>query len=149
MIKVTELRIGNLVYAGTDEEDKPFPCRVDCILQYDVIIWSGNKTHLDYVDPIPLTPEWLEKCGFSYLKVDGIVSIGDFSDDEPVGDTHNWTLKVKANERQGGFDFEIVKWGDGPYTFVNQWLRIRIQYVHELQNIYHALTGSELIINMG
>ena len=148
-MKARELKIGNYVYTGTDEDDNPVPCKITALDKFNVY-WDGNKTSVNFIEPIPITPEWLEKMGFSYLKVEGITRIGDdFQGYADEGDTHNWTLKVKANERTEGFAFEIVKWGDGPYTFVNQWLRIRVKYLHDIQNIFHALTGQELNINIG
>jgi hypothetical protein len=70
------------------------------------------------VKPIPLTEEWLEKFGFEYSDLNG--------------DSGLWKIPP----------FQI-------YGKYNQFLydyRLDVNYVHQLQNLYFALTGEELTI---
>ena len=84
--------------------------------------------NMEYIIPIPLTKEWLVKFGF------------DFSID-------TWYLKgvaiweteccdAKGNE-EIGFFYELRDVG---------MMDMNIKYVHQLQNLYFALTGQELKI---
>lgn len=72
--------------------------------------------------PIPLTEEWLLKFGFDN---NGVVWIG---------------LNTDAQELQ------ITKQGDVLiYDEDDNFIPLnRIQYVHQLQNLFYALTGNEL-----
>jgi len=73
------------------------------------------------IDPIPLTPEILEKAGWEKFA-------GVFSKNE-------WALREDAP----GYEFNSPYWRTGG---------ISVQYVHQLQNLYFALTGQELEIKM-
>jgi len=95
---------------------------------------------------IPLTPEVLLACWFEYQKIEGISRLSYDFDDAPEGDTHNWTLKVPKNDHVEDLPrFELVKFGDGEIKFSHQWLRVTVKYLHQLQNLYFAITGGELI----
>lgn len=145
MIKVNELRIGNWIY----QEDKDHPKR-----HYEISSCYDIEKFDDFPEqgePIPLTPDILEeKCGFSYMCVEGISRLSEYvGEEEEKGDTHNWTMSINQSDYCDRFRFEIVKWGEQEYfTFSNQWLRIRIKYLHQLQNLYFALTNTELEISL-
>lgn len=69
--------------------------------------------------PIPLTEEWLLKFGFEK-------------------ENETW---VK--------DYFLIDSDDLKISFENAWgedRTVKLQYVHQLQNLYFALTGEELII---
>ena len=75
-----------------------------------------NDEHLEDYEPIPLTEEWLLKFGFEYSDLNG--------------DSGLWKIPP----------FQI-------YGKYNQFLydyRLDVNYVHQLQNLYFALTGEEL-----
>lgn len=80
--------------------------------------------HLDEVDPIPLTPEILEKCGYR-------ISFGLY---------HNGSHRIKSSGR-GRFIFM-------PYGTSDINLHIPIDYLHEFQNLIHAITGTELNVQL-
>ena len=63
----------------------------------------------EYIDPIPLATEWLERFGFKKSREDGWV----------------WMLDLPKN--------------DATY-------HSNCKYVHQLQNLYAALTGKELTV---
>jgi len=71
---------------------------------------------LDKVEPIPLTEEWMVNLGF---------------------DKKHWPVFFK-----NGVEFVSEQGIMRYYTHPNRWLDI--DYVHELQNLYFALTGKEL-----
>lgn len=79
------------------------------------------------IQPIPLTEEWLLRFGFEKLteKGSGFKST-----------SYTYTGKVA-----------LIVHFDGVRLSVNFWQGNEKKYVHQLQNLYFALVGSELIIN--
>lgn len=111
-----ELRIGNLVY------DEIEVCKVDAIFNDFVRVLCDN-TVINLFEPktIPITEEWLLKMGF---------------------ENNHSSVNFKTFYNNG-FDYRIELYSDGKVFFDE--LR-EIQYVHQLQNLYFALTGEELTI---
>lgn len=85
---------------------------------------DGSTIHL--CNPIPITPEILEKCGFEYWTLDH-----DCTDPNDAYWVHK---KMK-------FAINNIKW-------TVQKLDVKLSYLHQLQNLYFALTGEELEINL-
>jgi hypothetical protein len=131
MIKANELRIGNWVMYY----DKPL--RVDDLTYlYDLDDdWEGwvmngapiekDRIGQNPIDPIPLTPEILEKAGFKSA---------EYTDDLwlEIGGEHSITY------RDGKLLLECHD------SFYN--INFEYQSLHSLQNLYFALTGEELDI---
>ena len=117
MIDTTELRIGNLVY----RLGVAFPLCVEEISKNEIVVSfleskeMCEKRPVTEFEGIPLTKEWLLKFGF--------LSNEDYS---PM---------CYGNGTIGGFF-------DGKYFHYDI---SRVQYVHQLQNLYNSLTGEELI----
>lgn len=65
---------------------------------------------------------------------------------KPIPLNNEWMLKLGfAIDDDCGWvieDFEI----DLSYRFVNSLPSVNLEYVHQLQNLYHAITGKELTI---
>lgn len=74
----------------------------------------------DIISPIPLTEEWLLKFGFNQFPT------GNFWDREDF-----WACYFNRDKTALLFDY--LEWS--------------VKYVHQLQNLYFALTGMELTIN--
>jgi hypothetical protein len=115
-MKANELRIGNLVYL-TDKE------KVWEILDgHEIDECDDNLS----VDPIPLTEEWLLKFGFIDLNercgLNGIYAIIG-----KRGHINIETMSYCEIDYEGSVD-DIVK----------------IEYVHELQNLFYVLNKEEL-----
>ena len=77
-------------------------------------------------NPIPITPEWLERAGFEKERV-------HLSD----GDT--WVYSIKSKNDY----FEIENHWDGGYLYDGR-NQVQIKYIHQLQNLYFALTQKQL-----
>jgi hypothetical protein len=129
MIQAKELRLGNLVlkqgfeyYDGKKVPDNGIK-EVDYRLFEDVIDDPGH------FDGISLTPEWLE--GLDFKKYTGTTGKEIYK--FPVGRLAIY--KTGDDYTVGVFDF------DGGYLHL-----VSLQYVHQLQNLYFALTGEELSI---
>jgi predicted RNA-binding Zn-ribbon protein involved in translation (DUF1610 family) len=75
--------------------------------------------------PIPLTEEWLLKFGFEINR-------------QTKEENNIW----KRNWEEGCFEVEQI--GTGFYLWDNYCYGTKIKYVHQIQNLYFALTGEEL-----
>lgn len=129
MIKTEELRIGNWVlrgdlvkdYENSESPIKLVPNKIETIQEL-----------FDYNDfePIPLTEELLLKCGF-----------------EECG----YELLFWEHDKIS-FQFSGINWADSDnpeYQFLNfECGKAKIYYLHQLQNLYFALTGEELNIDL-
>lgn len=132
-MKASELRIGNwvyyphLIYHG----DVPTLYNYDQIVAIDNVAHRTNATTSwisnTMIKPIPLTEEWLVKFGFESYHNDFVLFYK-----EDVLIEASWSSRnINTGERYG--------WGIYlPSTTINK--------VHQLQNLYFALTGEELTI---
>tara|TARA_R110000796_G_scaffold202799_1_gene319086 strand:+ start:299 stop:649 length:351 start_codon:yes stop_codon:yes gene_type:complete len=77
---------------------------------------SIDGCSIDVAKPIPLTEEWLERFGFEYSDLNG--------------DSGLWKIPP----------FQIY----GKYNQFIYDYKLDVNYVHQLQNLYFALTGEEL-----
>ena len=118
-MKANELRIGN--YITFDSVDKPS--------YFEINLFN----YLDRLKPIQLTEEWLLKAGFKYKKYHP-TTIGS-------ADVFGSGLYVSQMINNG---FSLVFQTDKK-SFYFEFSDRYIKYVHELQNIYFALTGVELV----
>ena len=146
MIQAKELRFGNKVYNPKNAEIITVQQILHSTIIYDTQLkinkersnngWSSiviytsevveviKEVEYQDLDPIILTPQILQKCGFR-----------NFIRDE-------WIISHSA----GHADFELTAQG----------LRLRqptpsrmpIKYLHQLQNLFFALTGEEIEVNL-
>lgn len=137
-MKAQELRLGNWLYyrnylTGDEmldaEPNAEKPYNLQCVTPH-VIEWveKGDKVY----EPIPLTEEWLVKLGFEE-------NAGRFTNGHKEYCAHNYdfrfTITTDHEDNVGlcafGSDDDIV---------------LTVKYVHQLQNLFHSLTGEELTI---
>ncbi|MES2382337.1 MAG: hypothetical protein V4538_14925 [Bacteroidota bacterium] len=115
-----DLRIGNYVLAGKMTE----PIQVHTI-GFELREGSMINTHIpiEHIHPIPLSPEILDKCGFTWYD----------------NDWYETKSKIHLSvELFTGY----IYFGKGEYLY-----KAEIKYLHQLQNLYFALTGTELTYN--
>jgi hypothetical protein len=130
-MKANEFRLGS------------FFCYKGCIYAANVIRdnfvygknvngFASGEFPINKINPIPLTEEWLLKFGFE--KDDTGVDMFD-------QDYYEWYQK----------EFPVIgvlcQSSDKEYIFDENTDTLRLKFVHELQNLYFALTGEELILN--
>jgi len=138
-MKATELRIGNYVFynSGEDQgEPEKFYCKLD---GEDIMRMEKNEEYLGFHEPIPLTPEILEKCGFS----DNDYKTGYIGINIKAGGITTEFVLTKPKllgEFQNHFCWEF-RAGNIPFF-------LELEFLHQLQNLYFALTGEELHINL-
>ncbi|CAM4421339.1 hypothetical protein SAMN06265348_12419 [Pedobacter westerhofensis] len=134
-MEASELRIGNYVQSFLHN----FDLKVEGIVGNK--IYYGYKYSLDFrpnyeIEPIPLTEEWLAGFGFVHEA---------YSTLDPSEKSYSINLSFDLE------DVIIIKSGksfffghdgiDGAYAIYQE-----LKYVHQLQNLYFALTGEELTI---
>jgi hypothetical protein len=136
MIKANELRISNWFLCNLFSADEYY--QVETIEREGVKYGSQDSYVIpySYVEPISLTPEILEKVGFKIKQKQGFATEwhhcdGDFEIDEVT------------NMYQEGVKLE------GYAVFASEWtIGTPFQYLHQLQNVFFALTGEELPVNL-
>jgi hypothetical protein len=127
-MKASELRITNYLKDQKGRLCEIYELRHDEGVKARAI--EGPFTSLP-CEPIPLTEEWLLNFGFEqdyncFVKSTGQLDLIIFSSD---------TLVAKANDLK-----------PGEFYFCFHKIIVMIKYVHQLQNLYFALTGEELIL---
>lgn len=131
-MKHTELRIGNIV-SHEDYTSELFKViEIITVNNSYVVNTSGGKNgtwtnSIELVNPIPLTEEWLLKLGFGskYKSVHTRWNYGLFGVDQ----------KSDEDDEGESIPVEQVFYYEG---------KVDLLYVHQLQNLYFALTGEEL-----
>lgn len=116
-----QLRIGNLIHV------ERFGINIPVIIERGSEI---DNCKIDNYNPIPLTEEWLVRFGFAWI---------DFEEENPefLGFIYRNEILFSSGKST---EFGIVRYKCKTIGYVD------IKYVHQLQNIYFALTGQELTL---
>lgn len=140
-MKVNELRIGNLVEVYNPKYHKQVRDKTLIVVGIEgvkekpiISLINADKKEnycrpylnqdIKYIKPIPLTEEWLFKFGFNKGKH---LTPQNYNND--IVRVYKWmTADV--------YIFSIFKYRTPD--------RLNINYVHQLQNLYFAITGKEL-----
>lgn len=119
-MKASHLRIGNFVNLYGED------CRIQTVGMWVHTDTTVDEAPIESVKPVPLTEEWLIKFGFK------------------VEERKSYSLGHEMG-------YKVYRFGDLVYNSIQaKWWYIRHvlvkqpEYVHELQNLYFALTGKEL-----
>jgi hypothetical protein len=134
-MEAKELRIGNWVKESGISSRKnttdPYQCEL------------SDMNYYPFLEAIPLTEEWLLKFGF----YSGFTGISEFSMD--VNKSKHDLNAIDTFRIYNSCDLwhpEILSITD--ISEPNDFLALNaVRYVHQLQNLYFALTGEELTIN--
>lgn len=127
MIAANELRIGNWLLLLQPEDEIP-----DTNYQIDATDIGVCDSNGDRFGPILLTPEILEKAGFE------------------VREWEYGNLKMVEVFLGTDYIFNFSKDDIKTFGFVckGEELDARVKSLHQLQNLYYALTGTELNITL-
>ena len=127
MIEAKDLRIDNFIRLkenGNIFDVQVVGTRCESIDVYNNGIYTSYLKNIDYyLEPIPLTEEWLVKFGFELV----------------TKSTKKYMIKNTYNE-PCFFKYKA----QGVFAFRYQ--NTTVYNVHQLQNLYFALTGEELTI---
>ena len=125
-MKANELRIGNWV------KHKGFAdTQVESIHEAGINSVYDLYTGFEYIEPIPLTEEWLVRLGFQKLRDNLFYML--------LKNYYSASIAVKL---WGGK--WVVELTVGSGLDVEGEDMAHIKYVHQLQNLHFALTGNEL-----
>ena len=120
-MKANELRIGNYYYG-----DVLFPSEYNVITANDLVELDSDPLD-DYYQPLPLTEEWLLKFGF----------------EKKENSLFTKKLEYIYNSLKYCEDYKIwIYYNDDNDAACNS--IADLNFVHELQNLYFALTKKEL-----
>ncbi len=120
-LQVNELRIGlSFLYF-----DRPTTLHNETEL-----LKAFDDLKFGFLTPIPLTEDWLLRLGF--------VASKELPND----------IFVLHLSKGCYIGIALTKDGNNVCLFIQEVLPSYIQYVHQLQNLIHALTGEELKINL-
>ena len=121
MIQPNELRIGNYIEYFIEDKFEGDEWVLNKVDEDDIVFCVLNKEqfNLSY-RPIPLTPEVLENCGFE--------KVGGYYSKSPII-FHEYYIEIEANDTS--YRGSIVP-------------LYNCKYLHQLQNLYFALTVEEL-----
>ena len=138
MVQANELRVGNIINSkllGTNHTVMGFLKNRDG----GIIIYTDLQESYSEIDDwqfILLTYEILLKCGFTKLE-SGWFSKSYFTDCKEMSETMAINYNIITG-RCGIVDTDC----EGCIAMTGQVLK----YLHQLQNLYFALTGAELVI---
>ena len=122
VMKASELRIGNLVEKYLEPQISEW---IETTVTIQTFIEIGINPDRHGYRPIPLTEEWLVKLGFKQMYF--------------LGAKINYYVK-------GSIIYSIidrhVEYKNGNINFIIR----KCEHVHDLQNLYHAITGQELTL---
>ncbi|HEY3387542.1 MAG TPA: hypothetical protein VGK46_13590 [Saprospiraceae bacterium] len=141
MIDPKELRIGNTIQTNTGFVFDVNSIKHEWEAMEHIVYDESVGYSVDLLSPIPITPEWLEQLGF------------EITDGEIIGETRKRSYTTYSIR-----DFEIDMFEDcDEYPTIKYWyaytyegklsnVDVEIHYIHQLQNLYFALTGQELTV---
>lgn len=121
-MKANEIRIGNFIQMVFDGYLPKIKCCSTHAIN-DILLADQENTEPFYLQPIPLTEDWIKRAGF-----------------------------VKINHIHEGELYLIEKiklriFLNGRCELRGAWIPQSIKFVHQLQNLYFALTGEELVFS--
>jgi hypothetical protein len=143
-MKKEELRIGNYVthkpYGNRDGEQVKIAGMLGMQAYFNKNTNEGGMFHNLY--GIPLTPSILEKAGFEKKEY----AYTEYK--KWVGETgFSFEYRIRKGIKEPIIEF--VLYGNGGYDDAGEMSIFETcKYVHQLQNLYFALTGTELEINI-
>ena len=122
ILRTTELRIGNSILNHKGEIEKVKAIGIEGYVWFD----EERNLSVELCQPIPLTEDWLLNFGWEL-------------------DHNSNDLKSFINYK---LDLDAINFSPSRNEFYyNCWEESKCpKYVHELQNVYFALTGEELTL---
>lgn len=132
-MKASELRIGNYIMARSDNV-------IEQVLKIEKN--KINACNYTYFEPIPLTEEWLIKFNFTKEDNKETVHHGNFFSKWIMD--YKYCFAFAEFRKDWGFYQEYTDPIDLKEIGKKYFISCGIKHVHQLQNLYFALTGEEL-----
>ncbi len=122
-LKANELQIGNFIQWEDDSKEIVQVKSIDPGEEETKDMYFVNGGWIEDFIPVPLTEEWLTKFGFEEKEGDYFIA-------------YNFPLIA------GNFKIETERW----FVMMDRIIVARCKYVHQLQNLFFALSGEELTV---
>jgi hypothetical protein len=122
-LKASELRIGNFLRAKKDYHNQFHGNGIVSSIEQSKFVILDHYPG-KWFEPIPLTEEWLLKFGFKWK---GLIAKGRYL-----------TLFTPCGK--------AIVYKESHFIFTGVTIEVQTNYLHQLQNLYFALTGEELIL---
>lgn len=142
-LKANELRIGNLVkdrgnkILRIDWFEKNIVCQSMTISNQSVHPLTEDY---EYLQPIPLTEEWLLRFEFAYI-YNANMLFKKVSKSNPERNIVFIVFIVSIRDDKNEMPTRVLDDNEVEYIFIKM-----PEHVHTFQNIVHALTGEELTV---
>ena len=147
-MKNSELRIGNIITLSSPDAEIAIPSMIPFVVfeitfgRCHYIQEIGKPFAIQYsypiewnhVHPIPITPEWLERLGFE--------KVGNYYDLDFNGGGLRFLSDLDGCRLFTGSEYSLTIAMDYDTCEIPN----TPKYIHQLQNLYHALTGQELTV---
>jgi hypothetical protein len=137
-MEANELRIGSLIYWNIPEKKNVIHTVIGIKNDKPTTVPISLGNSIEDYQPIPLTPEILEKAGFLKSLVDNDCPQEGYYYSLRLNDGKYCDLAILSRDKNGITEACLF-----PYE---NWFRFK--YLHQLQNLIHALTGEELDITL-
>lgn len=123
MMKEQDFRVGDFYMVNGKVEEMG-----SIMFEFDEGATYIDDFNIRVCKPIPLTEEWLEKFGFNskYKSIHTHWNLGGFGLDQASDEDDDGNSIPVKQEFYYGYKLEV-------------------KYVHQLQNLYYAMTGEELV----
>lgn len=118
-MRIQELRVGNLLY------NEGVVVTIDARTIFDIWDDKGLKKY----SPIPITEVWLKKFGFESKGIGGFT----FVYKELIGGDSRFVVESDGLLFYPQINFDICCFAE-------------FKYVHQLMNLFYAITGEELTV---
>lgn len=120
-METKDLRRGNLILTSKDKGGQPFLRSIVKEIKVNSVIVEGDReVRIEDCAGIPIDEQWLAKFGFLQTTVGWYIN----------------SPKINSSL--------YLRYESGNWWIV--YFKSFLQYVHQLQNLFHALTGEELTI---
>lgn len=163
-MQASELRIGNIVklnnpkhwtglagryfkVTGIDLNMSEYAIRLELINPVDISEQISRELNqfIEFIEPVILSPEILERCGFNHQHIGGKSMMVS---DSPYG-RKSFTVTENTDIAAGYWVFIITDFPPdenigSDCVFASR----KLQYLHQLQNLFFALQRTELTINL-
>jgi len=126
MINAAELRLGNLFInpeGNTEQFEGYYNGLINPKISHHYQEEEGYRE--EEIEPIAIDIDWLERMGFEHYHT-------------------NPRMEVFYFNKQGYYPVHINRARGGQYFYGEELI---LRHVHQLQNLFFALTGDELIIS--
>jgi len=126
-LSAQDLRIGNLhLYTVEDKHDERGVWDELAVIDAEDLVYLSNYPDDNNYKPVPLTEDWLLRAGF--------YSEEFFEDSRPI-----YVLDIDGEE-SFYVDWDTLQPVETGYNIA----KVKIEHVHQLQNLFFAIRGKEL-----